>query len=62
MPFTERQLEPIVYHLSENFPPESMRAPQRLQAGGMRYLETVRSLRNDGENYQVFSVSPNTLR
>ena len=37
MPFTERQLEPIVYHLSENFPQSSSRAPPRLPAGGMRH-------------------------
>ena len=34
----ERQLEPIVYHLSENFPPELVESATMAATGGMRHF------------------------
>lgn len=63
IPYADRKLKPIVYHLSPGFPKELERAAQEVAAAWNEpFAETVNALQGRTDDRQVYKIVPNDFR
>ncbi|MCB9726914.1 MAG: zinc-dependent metalloprotease [Deltaproteobacteria bacterium] len=63
MPYAQRQVRPIVYYLSPDFPAELMPAVEQMtDEWNQSFRDTVRTLTGQAEPPAVFEVRPNSRR
>ena len=62
IPFSDREIRPIVYHLSENFPTDLVESATEV-AGWWNdaFKATLQSLRGDRDEHQAFVIAANTF-